>query len=300
MRKRRMKQRLFVCACGLCALVTASLLVFIIGFIFLNGWHALNWDFLVTEEFSPKGSYLGIANAIVGTLVLSLCSVVIATPLSLAVAIYMAEYARENILTKTLRFLIDLLSGVPAIIIGVVGFIVFVWYFKLLTGGFSLISGSAALAILIFPTIERSAEEALKRTPREIKEASYALGCTKWDVIKTIVIPYALPGIFSGIILGIGRSAEESSVIILTAGYSQFIPALDFIQKEGAFLNTKIEPFQTGVGSLPISIYDSYLHPGLIPIDRVFATAIVLIFLVLSLNIAAKIISRKYSLSKGQ
>lgn len=297
MLKRRIKQKLFIYSCGLCAIITASLLIIIIGFIFMRGWPALSISFLTTEEFTPKGAYLGIVNAIAGTILLSISSVVLAAPLAIAVAVYMSEYARENFFTKTLRFLIDMLAGVPAIIIGTIGFIVFVWYLKYFTGGFSLIAGTIALAVLVFPTIERASEESIKRTPRAIKEAGYALGTNKWQMIKTIVIPYALPGIISGIILGVGRSAEESSVIILTAGYSQFLPALGFIHKEGAFMNTKIEPFQTGVGTLPVSIYNSFLNPMAIPPENAFATAIVLIFLILGLNIIAKIISKKYGMS---
>jgi phosphate transport system permease protein len=294
MRKRRIKQNLFIAVCGASALTTALILVVILGFIFLKGAGAINANFLMTPEFSSNGLTLGIANAIAGTVLLSMLSIVIATPFSIGVAIYLAEYSHDNALTKTLRFLIDLLAGMPAIVLGMIGFILLVWYMKFFTGGFSLIAGAISLAVLVFPTIARSSEEALKRTPNSIKEVGYALGNTRWGVIKTIVIPYSLPGIITGVVLGIGRAAEESAVIALTAGYSQHLPALEFFHREGVFMSTKVAPFQKEVGSLPIAIFESYVNPDRFPMENVFATAIVLIFIVLGINLVAKVISRKY------
>lgn len=294
MRKRRIKQNLFIAVCGASALTTALILVIILGFIFLKGAGVINANFLMTPEFSSNGLTLGIANAIAGTVLLSMLSIAIATPFSIGVAVYLAEYSHDNTLTKTLRFFIDLLAGMPAIVLGMIGFILLVWYMKFLTGGFSLIAGAISLAVLIFPTIARSSEEALKRTPNNIKEAGYALGSTKWDVIKTIVIPYSLPGIITGVVLGIGRAAEESAVISLTAGYSQYIPALEFFHKEGMFMNTKVGPFQKEVGSLPIAIFESYIDPRRFPIENVFGTAVVLIAVVFFINLTAKMISKKY------
>ena len=198
MRKRRLKQNLFVALCTLSTLITASLLIIIVGFIFMRGYSELNLKFIITPEFTLEGAHMGVANAIAGTLILSISSVILATPLAIAVAIYLAEYAKENIFTKTLRFLIDLLAGIPAIVIGAIGFLILVVELRNITGGFSLIAGTISLSILVMPTIERTAEEALKRTPGGIKEASYALGSTKWQMIKRVVIPYSFPGIVTG------------------------------------------------------------------------------------------------------
>jgi len=297
MRKRKLKQNMFVAACTLSALITASLLIIIVGFIFMRGYSELNLKFLTTPEFTLEGAHMGIANAIVGTLILSITSVLLATPLAIAVAIYLAEYAKENIFTKTLRFLIDLLAGIPAIVIGAVGFLILVVELRYITGGFSLIAGMISLSILVMPTIERTAEEALKRTPRGIKEASYSLGSTKWEMIKRIVIPYSFPGIVTGIILGLGRAAEESAVIALTAGYSQAIPRFGFVPKEGFFMNTKLAPFQEGIGSLPITVYNFRNMSQTVPIEKAFAAATVLIFVVMLMNLSAKLISKKLGMA---
>jgi len=183
----------------------------------------------------------------------------------------------------------------PSIVLGVIGFIIFVISMRTLTGGFSLIAGAAALAILVFPTMARTAEEALKTVPRNIKEASYALGSTKWEVIKNISVPYALPGIITGVVLGIGRAAEESAVVALTAGYTQFMPRFDLIHftGKGFFMDTKIVPLQEGIASLPIAVYHSFEFANIVPRENGFATATVLIVIVMCINLFAKFIGRR-------
>ncbi|HDH41338.1 MAG TPA: phosphate ABC transporter permease PstA [Candidatus Altiarchaeales archaeon] len=294
MRKRKFKQKLFIGVCGLSAVITASLLIFILGFIFMRAIPSLSWDYILTAEVDAGGFNEGIANAIVGTIILATTSVVVATPLALAVAVYMTEYSKENWFTKTLRFMIDLLAGMPSIVLGVIGFVLLVISLKYITGGFSLIAGAIALAILVLPTIERAAEESLKTVPRELKEGSMALGSTKWQCIQKIVVPYSLSGIITGVVLGIGRAAEESAVVVLTAGYTQFMPRLGLFPKEGVFMNTKLAPLQEGIASLPIAVYHSFEFSHMVPIENGFATATVLIAVVMMINLTAKTIAWKY------
>ncbi|MBN2251309.1 MAG: phosphate ABC transporter permease PstA [Candidatus Altiarchaeota archaeon] len=296
MRKRMIKQRIFIAVCGISAVVTASLLVFILGFIFMTGAPSLGMDYVLTSENDAAGFNQGIANAIAGTLILALSSVVIATPLSIVVAVYLAEYARENNFTKIFRFMLELLAGTPAIVLGVVGFLLLVMTLKYITGGFSLLAGAIILAIMIVPTIARAAEEALKTVPEGVKEASYGLGSTKWQTLRKVVIPCSIPGIVTGVVLGIGRAAEESAVVALTAGYSQFMPRFALVPKADILFNTKVAPFQEGIASLPIAVYHSYEFSHMVPIENGFATATVLIVIVMVINLAAKFVSKRYAL----
>jgi ABC-type amino acid transport system permease subunit len=182
------------------------------------------------------------------------------------------------------------LSGTPSIVLGIFGLLVLVYYLKPITGGYSLISGSIALTILIVPVIERSIEEAVHTVPHDLEEGSYALGATKWETTRFITIPSALAGIVTGIILGLGRAAEESAVVILTAGYTQFMPEFTFRPNDKLLFNTKIYPFQDLIGSLPYSVYHAYENSNVIPLSNGFAAAFILIMIILFINIIAKMV----------
>jgi phosphate transport system permease protein len=343
MNKRKIKEKIFIAISTASALLASSLLILILATIIIKALPALSLAFILTTEHDSGGFNGGIANAIVGTLVLALSSLLIAAPLSVCVAIYMAEYAKENIFTKTVRFLIDLLAGTPSIVLGVVGFIILVVTLKYITNGFSLIAGAIILAILILPTITRSAEEALKRVPGDIKEASYAMGSTKWDMIKHISLPSAMPGIITGFVLGMGRAAEESAIVVITAGYSQYMirfgvgavnsnqnifndifgdfyrnnfsMMMDFFRNTlhtpvfdigNFFINMissggcmygpiiKLVPFQEGIATLPITVYHGYEFQKMVPIENAFASATVLIVIVMALNLIARQIGKRY------
>lgn len=298
MEKRKIKQKVFIWLSSLATLLTASLLILILGVIFMKGASVITPYYILTPENETPGFNQGIGNAVVGTIILAFSSVAIAIPLSICVAIYLSEYAGKNWFTTLLRFMIDLLAGTPSIILGVVGFIIFVLTLKPLTGGFSLIAGAFALSILVMPTVIRTAEESLKRVPNNIKEAAYALGSTKWEVIKKISLPHALPGIVTGIVLGIGRAAEESAVVVFTAGYTQFMPRFGIVRLtgKGLLFDTKIVPLQEQIASLPIAVYHSFEFANMVPRENGFATASVLIIIVMVINLTAKFISRKYSM----
>jgi phosphate transport system permease protein len=199
-------------------------LVFVIGFVLVGGIRHVTWGFL-TLPILDMGRAGGILPAIVGTLLMVLVAIGIAGPLGVASAIYLAEYTIEGRVTQTIRFGINCLAGVPSIIFGLFGFILFVVMLGL---GWSILSGGLSLAAMILPTIIRTAEEALRSVPREYRDVAASLGATRWQVVTRSVLPYALPGILTGIILGIGRSIEETAVVIFTAGSAVQMPSSVF------------------------------------------------------------------------
>ncbi len=296
--KRKIEEKIFIVVTAFAGIVTAMLLIFIIGDIFLMGYKSLSWSFLTTAESDMPGFGNAIGNTIVGTFMISIFSVVIATPVAIGTAIYLKKYALKNFFTRTLTFFIDILSGTPSIILGIFGLLVLVVYLKAFTGGFSFLTGGIALAILILPVMERAIEEALDNVPVDLEHASYAIGATKWDSIRTIVIPYAMPGILTGMILGIGRAAEESAVVVLTAGYSQFFPEFAIKESPKLIFGIKIYPLQDLIGTLPISIYHSYEFIGMVPLSQAFATAFVLIVIIMIINLSARLILSQFKIDR--
>lgn len=196
-----------------CASAVAALL-FVVGFVLAGGLRHVTWAFL-TQPILDMGRAGGILPAIVGTLMMVFVAIGIAAPLGIASAIYLAEYTVEGRITQGIRFGINCLAGVPSIIFGLFGFILFV---VILGFGWSILSGGLSLAAMILPTIIRTAEEALRSVPREYRDVAASLGATRWQVVTRSVLPYALPGILTGVILGVGRSIEETAVVIFTAG----------------------------------------------------------------------------------
>ena len=228
-----------------------------------------------------------IGNAIAGTILLSLFSVIIAAPFAIATAIYLAKFAKRY-LVRIVRLSIEVLSGTPSIVFGMLGFALFVVYFKPYSGGFSLLSGACAMAFLILPVIARAAEESIKNVPRELEEGSYAVGANDWQTIEFITLPIALSGIVTGIILGFGRAAEESAVVIFTVGYSQYYPQVA-IKASGTMAGgIQVFPFQNIIGTLPIAVYNAYEQANIVPLSNGFAAAFVLIMFILLVNLLAK------------
>ncbi len=272
------------------AAITVLILVAIIGKIGIEALPSLTPEFLLTPESKAKGFGGGIANAIVGTFLIATMSTVLATPFAVGTAVYLKKYAKDGFLVRGFSFMIDVLAGTPSIVLGIFGLLFLVFYTGFFTGGFSLLTGSIALAILILPVIERATEEALDTVPDEIEEASYSLGANKWQTIRRVTIPYALTGIITGIILSAGRAAGESAVVILTAGYSQFLPEFKVAASEKLFYGIKIYPLQDLVGTLPINIYHAYQFPNLVSPSEGFAAAFVLIIVVMIINALTRLI----------
>lgn len=206
--------------------ILVSTVLFLLGlilyYIFSNGLPALSWEF-ITQPASDLGRQGGVFTAIVGTFYLVAGAIAIALPIGVGAGIYLIEYKVEGRITKIIRTGADLLNGTPSIVFGLFGFAFFVLYLKF---GFSLLAGQITLAFMIIPTILRTTEEALKSVPQSIREGSLALGATKWETIRRVVLPPAAPGILTGAILGIGRAAGETAPIMLTAvTFSSIMPS---------------------------------------------------------------------------
>lgn len=205
-------------------LITVFILFFIIFYILQKGLPVLNYAFLTTNPMD-MGKSGGIYSTIIGTIALTIGALFVATPLGVGTAIYLNEYTRESKLTKVIRFGSECLAGIPSIIFGLFGFILFVTKLKM---GWSILSGSLTLAFMLLPTIIRTSEEALKSVPNNYREVSYSLGGTKWQTVTKVVFPSALPGILTGIILSIGRSVGETAATIFTAGSALRMPTSVF------------------------------------------------------------------------
>jgi len=217
----KLKQRIALTAISAALILVLIFLGIILIYIVSNGLGALSWEFF-TAGPSDLGRSGGIFPAIMGTLYLVGGAIAISLPLGVGAAVFLNEYTKENITTKIIRAGADLLNGTPSIVFGLFGFAFFVLYLKF---GFSLLAGQITLAFMILPTIIRTTEESLKSVPQSLREGSYALGASKWQTIRHVVLPPAAPGILTGAILGIGRAAGETAPILFTAVvFSNFIP----------------------------------------------------------------------------
>lgn len=217
----RLEQKIVRTVLGLFTFVTVAILVFIMIFILRKGLPAVSWEFL-SKNPVDMGRSGGIFSTIVGTIALTLMALLVATPLGVGTAIYLAEYTFENRLTRIIRFGTECLAGIPSIIFGLFGFILFVTKLKF---GWSILSGGLTLAFMILPTIIRTSEEAIRAVPASYRQVSYSLGSTKWQTVSRVVLPSALPGIVTGIILSIGRSLGETASVIFTAGSVLRLPS---------------------------------------------------------------------------
>lgn len=253
----------------------AYMIVIFIGYIIfdivIKGVPTISYEF-ITGFPRRSGAEGGILPAIVGTIYLVLGAIIISLPLGMASAIYLSEYAKQGRFTRVIRLAIVTLAGVPSIVFGLFGLGLFVIF---LGFGASIISGSFTLAFMILPTIIVSSEEALQAVPKSNREGSLALGATKWQTIYKNVLPYALPGMFTGSILGIGRAAGETAPILLTVA-AFFLPRLP-----GSIFDQ--------VMALPYHLYIlATQHPE---IDKVlpmqYGTALVLLIIVLIFNLTA-------------
>jgi len=208
------------------AVTVLAILVIILGYIIINGFPAISWEFL-TQPPKDLGRAGGIYPAIAGTLYLVAGAILIALPLGVGAAIYLVEYTREGRITRLIRTGVDLLNGTPSIVFGLFGFAFIVLY---LTVGVSLLAGQITLALMILPTVIRTTEESLKNIPQSLREGSLALGATRWQTIGKVVLPPAVPGIVTGAILCIGRAAGETAPIMFTAVIfsSRFLPTSEF------------------------------------------------------------------------
>lgn len=256
---------------GLASCVNLAALVVICLFLLVKGLPAISWSFL-TEMPRDSMTAGGILPCILGTIYLSLGTMIVAFPLGVASAVYLNEYARPGRMVRLIRLGINNLAGVPSVVFGLFGLAFFVTFFGM---GVSLLSGILTLAILVLPVIIGTAEEALRTVPQTYREASLGLGATKWQTIRLVVLPAALPGMLTGAILGLSRVAGETAAIMFTAAVF-FTPSLP-------------TSLSDSVMALPYHIY--VLATAGTEIEKTrplqYGTALVLIVLVLGMNLTA-------------
>ena len=250
---------------GLATAITVFILIFIILFVLIKGVPVVDWKFL-TDFPHKMGKAGGIFPTIVGTFVLTVLAIVFSTPLGVGAAIYLTEYTKENTFTRIIRFGAECLAGIPSIIFGLFGFILFVVYLQM---GWSIISGSLTLAFMVLPTIMRTAEEAIKTVPYSYREVSQSLGATRWETVRYAVLPDALPGIATGIILSMGRAIGETAAVIFTAGSSMRLPTSIF----------------DSVRTMSVHFY--ILSREGVSMKNAYGTALVLVVSILAINLAA-------------
>ncbi|OUO15637.1 phosphate ABC transporter permease PstA [Flavonifractor sp. An4] len=261
-----------------CAALTCALLVFVIGYIFINGLPHISWEFLTTETSYIKDT-IGILPNILNTVYIVVVTLIFILPLGVGAAIYLTEYARNRRLVGILEFATETLTGIPSIIFGLVGMLFFCQFLGLKA---SLLAGSLTLVIMTLPTIVRTTQEALKTVPQSYREAALGLGAGKWRMIRTVVLPSSVDGIVTGCILSIGRIVGESAALLFTAGMgmalNDFFGSFDqFIHSSGA--------------SLTVALYVYAKERA--EFDVAFAIAAILMLLTLVINLTAKLVGKK-------
>ncbi|MGD2161971.1 MAG: phosphate ABC transporter permease PstA [Anaerolineales bacterium] len=271
-KQKRRVQRLGYGIMTLAVTLTVLPIVLIVVHIYSQGLPAISWEFLT--EFPRDGMRDGgILPALVGTIWLTLGTAVVSVPLGIGAAIYLAEYASDNRWTRAIRIAIINLAGIPSVVYGLFGLGLFVLFLQF---GTSIIAGSLTLAIMTLPVIISTTEEALRAVPSSFRVVSISLGGTQWQTIRRIVLPQALPGILTGVILGLERAAGETAPILFTVA-AFFLPKLP----SSIFDSTMALPYHLFVISTQV--------PGM-PVQIQYGTAVVLLSFVLGMNIFATII----------
>ncbi|MUK51325.1 phosphate ABC transporter permease PstA [Aliivibrio fischeri] len=274
-KQRQIKDQIASGFIWLSAAITVGFLFWIIWYILSNGMQHVSWSF-ITDNYTRTGEEHGIFPMIVSTLYMVLASIAVAAPLGIMTAIYLTEYAKVGSkLVKVIRFCTESLAGIPSIIFGLFGMTFFVGILGL---GFSILSGALTLSILILPVIIRTTEEALMAVPQTFREGSYGLGASKIYTIWRLILPSAMPGILTSVILSIGRVIGESAPVFLTAGMVARIP--DSLLDSGRTLTVHLYKLTTELFTI-----DEW--------NQAYGTATVLIVLVLVINMLTKLLARK-------
>lgn len=271
---RKLKDNILNSLLYISSFVTVGVLVLIVGFIFIKGIKGISLDYIFSD-YSASGDG-GIFPMILSTLYMVLVSIAVTTPIGILSAIYLNEYAKKGKIVEIIRFATECLSGIPSIVYGLFGGIFFVVTLKM---QYSIIAGALTVAIIILPVIIRTTEEALKTVPNEYREGSLAMGATKFQTLYKVILPSALPGILSGVILSIGRVIGESAAVFLTAGTVASMPSTIFDSAR------------------TLTVHSYLLTKELGDISGAASVGIVLIIIVLFLNTIAKFIAKK--LNKG-
>jgi phosphate transport system permease protein len=251
-------------------------LVLVLSFVIARGVGALNWNFFTTD---PTGAFIGnqggIKSAILGSIETVALATVLAVPLGIALAVYLVEVGRRSKLATTVRYFIDVLTGVPSIVFGL--FIYITLVVSGTFGGFAAWKGSVALALLMLPVVTRASEVALNNVSNNLREAALALGAPRWRMITQIVLPTALPGLLTGSLLAVARASGETAPLLFT------------------MLGAQATTFALGaqMNSLPLQIFDDIRQPNPQLITRAWGAALTLIAMILLVNVAARLAARR-------
>ncbi len=268
-RSRRVKDTLLRSVMYLCAALCCGLLIILIGYICIRGIPHLSWELVSTKTNYINGT-VGILPNILNTLYIILTAMVIVVPIGVCAAIYLTEYASNKRLVRLISFAVETLTGIPSIIFGMVGMLVFVQLMGFREG---VLAGSLTLVVMVLPTIISNTQESLKTVPASYREGALALGSGKWHMIRTLVLPNSIDGIVTGCILAIGRITGESAALLFTAGI-------------GLELNSYAHAMTASSATLTVALYLYAGEQG--NFDVAFAIAVILMVLTLALNLAAK------------
>lgn len=265
---------------GLFSGITCLVLLMIIGYILYRGIPSLTWNLLSTEPNNLTGN-IGILPNILNTLYIIFVAMIIVLPLGVGAAIYLTEYSTSRKLTNLISFAAEILTGIPSILFGLVGMLVFIQIGGLKQG---ILAGALTLVLMVLPTIISNTRESLLTVPQSYREGALALGSGKWHMIRTVVLPSALDGIITGCILSVGRITSESAALLFTAGFG--LKMIGFVQA-----------LQSSSATLTVALYIYASERG--AYDIAFAIAIVLMALTLALNLIASKTAKKIQEKRG-
>lgn len=265
---------------GLCSGITCLVLLMIIGYILYRGIPSLTWNLLSTEPNNLTGN-IGILPNILNTLYIIFVAMIIVLPLGVGAAIYLTEYSTSRKLTNLISFAAEILTGIPSILFGLVGMLIFIQIGGLKQG---ILAGALTLVLMVLPTIISNTRESSLTVPRSYREGALALGSGKWHMIRTVVLPSALDGIITGCILSVGRITSESAALLFTAGFG--LKMIGFVQA-----------LQSSSATLTVALYIYASERG--AYDIAFAIAIVLMALTLALNLIASKTAKKIQEKRG-
>ncbi|RHP30503.1 phosphate ABC transporter permease PtsA [Lachnotalea sp. AF33-28] len=284
-KKRRPADDLQKALIYLAAAFSIFILAGIMIYVFYRGITSISISFLTTAPSALNNTF-GILGNIINTLYIVVITLLIATPIGVGSAIYLNEYAKPGRIVRLIEFTTETLAGIPSIIFGLFGYVFFGTTLKL---GYSILTGALTLSLMVLPLITRNTQEALKTVPLSYRSGALSIGATKWYMIRTILLPSAMPGIITGIILAVGRIVGESAALLFTAGSGYLLPNLS--NGAGALISKIMEPG----GTLTIQMY---LCMSKAQYDYAFAIALVLLVIVLSINFLTKYLSHKFDVNR--
>lgn len=283
-RQRFVKQLLWRSAMYLCTGLTCLILIFLIGYVLVQGVKGLSLHFITSKPSYLTGN-IGILPDIVNTVLVLLVSIIVLLPLGVGAAVYLSEYARNYRLVKLIDYAAEILSGIPSIIYGLVGMLFFCQFLKLQT---SLLAGSLTLVVMNLPTIMRTTRESLLSVQKGLREGAYGLGASKWRVVRTIVLPESMDGIITGCILSAGRILGESAALLFTAGFAHTLRSFSLSGILGAI--------RSSGATLTVALYVYAKEQG--EFQVAFSIAVILLLLAVLVNLGAEAVKGYYMKKK--